>query len=209
MKKGEATRLHIINNAKKLFFEYGYCKTSLQMIADRSGISKSLVKYYFSQKSQVSNIIVSQYLRQIYDYVLSVVKNDPLLAYMLSMKLYYTNIRKEPEAYRFNVETMTLFDINANGTIDEMYRAIIEQFNITMNEKIYKVRKAQIIGAHSYIVSMLDGEILELNPREHFDSALFAACALLGVSSFSYTIYLERMYTMYQTLPQKEFHMLN
>ena len=50
MDKNTLTRANILKGVKEVFKEKGYRNASMQDIADATGISKSLLKYYFPRK---------------------------------------------------------------------------------------------------------------------------------------------------------------
>jgi AcrR family transcriptional regulator len=56
--QAERTRQQILLTARRLFSEYGYDATSLQMIADELGLTKAAVYYYFRAKADIRHEIV-------------------------------------------------------------------------------------------------------------------------------------------------------
>lgn len=51
--QAEQTRQQILDTARRLFAEYGYDATSIQMIADELGLTKAAVYYHFRAKSDM------------------------------------------------------------------------------------------------------------------------------------------------------------
>jgi AcrR family transcriptional regulator len=51
--QAERTRQQILATAQRMFAKYGYDATSLQMIADKMGLTKAAVYYYFPAKSDI------------------------------------------------------------------------------------------------------------------------------------------------------------
>ena len=51
--KAEQTRQSVLAVAQKLFAEFGYDATSLQMIADEMGVTKAAVYYHYRSKSDI------------------------------------------------------------------------------------------------------------------------------------------------------------
>lgn len=50
---GPATRERILQSARELFSELGYEKTSMTEIADRAGLTRPAIKYYFDDKESL------------------------------------------------------------------------------------------------------------------------------------------------------------
>jgi AcrR family transcriptional regulator len=51
--QAERTRQQILETAQRLFTEFGYDATSLQMIADEMGLTKAAVYYHFHAKTDI------------------------------------------------------------------------------------------------------------------------------------------------------------
>lgn len=60
-KKGEATRKKIIDNAIKIFREYGYSESSIKKIAESIGLKNSSVYRYFKNKKDLFNYIIKDF----------------------------------------------------------------------------------------------------------------------------------------------------
>jgi len=59
-----STEEHILQVARDVFMRYGYDGTSMQMIADRAGINKSLLHYYYRSKERLFREIFSKVFSQ-------------------------------------------------------------------------------------------------------------------------------------------------
>jgi len=64
MKPKIRTEDHILETAREVFTQYGYDGTSMQMIADRAGINKSLLHYYYRSKEKLFGQIFSRVFSQ-------------------------------------------------------------------------------------------------------------------------------------------------
>lgn len=58
------TEEHILAVAREVFMQYGYDGTSMQMIADKAGINKSLLHYYYRSKERLFREIFSKVFSQ-------------------------------------------------------------------------------------------------------------------------------------------------
>jgi AcrR family transcriptional regulator len=63
--QAEQTRQQILGTAQRLFTELGYDATSLQMIADEMGLTKSAVYYHFRAKSDILHAAMEPAVRRI------------------------------------------------------------------------------------------------------------------------------------------------
>ncbi|MEM6800553.1 MAG: helix-turn-helix domain-containing protein [Bacteroidota bacterium] len=54
------TELSIIEAAKKIFVQKGFAAARMQEIADKAGINKALLHYYFRSKDKLYRVIVSE-----------------------------------------------------------------------------------------------------------------------------------------------------
>ncbi len=57
--KAGQTRQLVLDTAQRLFTQYGYDATSLQMIADEMGVTKAAVYYYFRTKADILHAIAA------------------------------------------------------------------------------------------------------------------------------------------------------
>lgn len=78
MAKSDITKEKIIAAAKRCYKKYGYKASSMEMIANEAGISKSLLVHYFSKKHVILTTINKSYLDSIYDYMQGLLPDDPL-----------------------------------------------------------------------------------------------------------------------------------
>lgn len=59
-----STEEHILQVAREVFMHHGYDGTSMQMIADRAGINKSLLHYYYRSKERLFREVFSKVFSQ-------------------------------------------------------------------------------------------------------------------------------------------------
>ncbi len=65
MKQGNKTKLRIINEANKLFYQQGFNATSFSNIVDATGLSKGNITYHFKNKQEILSGIVESRLADI------------------------------------------------------------------------------------------------------------------------------------------------
>ena len=212
MDKNTATRATILTEAKKIFQNKGYRNTSMQDIADASGISKSLLKYYFPRKEMFADVIMHDYMESIRDYVKQIdeVKNDAVTAYVLTMLIYYGNIYSNEAIRRFNSEALLVYkgsDVGNGKNMDEIYREIINQCNLRLTEELFKIRKIQIIGAQVYLLDASNTDD-SISDEDRFAVAIYSTLVLLGVSSSVYELSMEKASKIFHNINLKHFSML-
>lgn len=67
---GDKTRNVIIQAAKELFIEFGFSGTSLNQIANKAGINKSLILHHFKTKENLWKVVKASFLETIPEYQL-------------------------------------------------------------------------------------------------------------------------------------------
>lgn len=80
-KSPEIRRQEIIDQATQLFQNQGISKTSMTEIADKVGVAKGLVYYYFPSKEKLVDEIVDQFVRDL-DVLLDAAINQPKLDFI-------------------------------------------------------------------------------------------------------------------------------
>ena len=80
----------ILNTAISVFEEKGYSGTRMQEIADKAGINKALLHYYYKSKERMFQIILERALNLLMPKVVAAFKNDYDL---------FTSIEKFVDAY--------------------------------------------------------------------------------------------------------------
>jgi AcrR family transcriptional regulator len=61
--------LHILTEAAALFAEHGYERTSMRDLADRCGVSKSLLYHHFADKEDIYTRIALGFMRELHEFV--------------------------------------------------------------------------------------------------------------------------------------------
>ena len=212
MDKNTTTRANILKGAKAVFKEKGYRYASMQDIADAAGISKSLLKYYFPRKEKFSEVIMHDYMEDIRSYVKSIeeVKGDAVISYILTMLIYYNNIYNNEPIRRFNSEALLLFkgrDAGRGSNMDGIYNEIIKQYNLNITEKLFKIRKIQIMGAQVYLLDAANTDT-SISDKDRFEAAIYSTLTLLGVSTFIYNRGMEKASEIFEKGNWEKFSML-
>lgn len=72
----DTTELHILEAAKRLFFEHGFAGTSTTDIAREAGVNQALVHYYYRTKENLFRQIFIEQARNIFDMIKQTFEND-------------------------------------------------------------------------------------------------------------------------------------
>ncbi len=59
--RGSETAARILKSADELLGEFGYDQTSMRLVAERAGVQKALVFYYFKSKSELFDCVLERY----------------------------------------------------------------------------------------------------------------------------------------------------
>ena len=70
------TRENIFRAATEIFEEKGYAAARMQEIADRAGINKALLHYYFTTKEQLFMAVFQVLLKKMFDKIVSIFAED-------------------------------------------------------------------------------------------------------------------------------------
>ncbi len=91
------TKDKILNTARDLFNEYGYSKTSMDLIAREAGVTKKTIYSYFKDKETLINYFLSEQMNQIRDIINGIYKED------------------KPLSERINKMLLTIFEYRENN----------------------------------------------------------------------------------------------
>lgn len=130
MKKN--TKQNIITIARAVFLEHGYEQTSLQMIIEKSGISKGGLYHYFSSKEEILEETIKEEFASLFK-DLAIIFQDPDLGYkdkilqvMEKKKVFYIE-RYEVVSHVFLSEEHLLLQYKAKMIISPLFDPYIEQ----------------------------------------------------------------------------------
>lgn len=175
------TRDKILDGAQKLFWQHGYKKTTLRMIAKEVDVNLGLLPYYFEKKENMGIEIYSRYMSRFYeriDYKSFQIQNsiEHLLITYLMLQYYmnlepgllklYVELVKE-DVLKYSIESYTFKSLEL---IEKEYGLNLESRDLATTISIIKgVERALIVGN-------IDGK-LDMN---YFDINInLVKCALL------------------------------
>lgn len=195
LSKGELTKIRIRAAARELYKEYGYVKTSMQMIADKCGIQKSLLLYHFPQKSIILNQVIGSVIKQINDFVKSYAGDDMFLEWMLTQRLYHDVTYKNERSMRLHEEAILRMQNESfiYEDYDDIFLRIIEQYNLPISQRMLSIKKLQFTGIYAILMTANKNHILETTDEERYYEMVYTTGAILGISMRSIISTYERM----------------
>ena len=118
-------RQKILNEALKLFSEFGFSHVSVNMIAKQAGVTKSLIFHHFNNKEQLWNEVKDSYFSQYANAQLSLFEQekDPIELIRKSMRSYFYFIKENPQVAKF----FAYAHLEGDESCGEMDKPLIER----------------------------------------------------------------------------------
>lgn len=132
-KKGILTELEILEASKKLFYEYGYMKTSMRDISSKADVKLGTLTYYFKKKEDLARRIYSDNIIRLYSFIR---RHNP--GKMNSIQLNFMMTCLYQHCYSFDKKTGDFhMDIISHNTIySSIYNQIFERLYSTLFREI-------------------------------------------------------------------------
>ena len=146
--KDSSTEQRILEAAKEVFVHYGLYGARMQDIADKAGINKALLHYYFRSKEKLFDAVFEGALERYFGQI--AVMSDLSLPIIERINQYIDNIFKFYEEY----PQMSMFIIKEIQVNPELFKVKVE--------KLKKDQKFQMIPSLKEATEA--GEIREINP---------------------------------------------
>lgn len=161
----------IYTNAKKLFYEKGYKKTTIKEIAEISDVPISLVHYYFKKKHQIIQSVYFDFVNNI-DFFLYKQKpaifTNSILSHAVSSRIYYDLILNNPNNKRVYYEVLqdsSNYKL-LNKYAYKIYKQHLEDNNVIISDELLKTYTIMNFGARrEFFVQYFEGDI-ELSVQE-------------------------------------------
>ncbi|MFZ7120517.1 MAG: TetR/AcrR family transcriptional regulator [Eubacteriaceae bacterium] len=158
----------IIDISTKLFYEYGYNKTSFQTIANYCGITKGLITYHFGSKANLAKEIVQKYnieFKNSIDTKIYCTFKDYNLSYSVVAQIFILHqmYKDDEKALRFYLEYLDSGFKNqfADGIV-YFYKIFDRHYHLDINEdsdEITMLSTAAAFSALSLFYSFFTGKL--------------------------------------------------
>lgn len=163
-KKGFETKESIIRVAKKMFYEMGYTKSTVQKIADNANIPLGLIPYYFKTKDNIVLEINSKFYLVIHEFVnnrLNVKKNSYLKLFIVN-SIYYHIILSDENNRRFFYEVLRNKSNfrSLSYSVERIYKMIAKEHSLDFTETdIECIMIAEFGGRRELLLNYCEGNL--------------------------------------------------
>lgn len=202
--KGIATKQHIIELARQLFWQKGYVGTYYKDFAAEGDINPGLIHYYFKKKEALGWIVYRQLIQESVDISRAIIgeETSPLLEGSLNILLCWRWIEISPQYARFVFEAaQQRIPIQAAQTEDIYYFSELLDLNAD-TRMIQRINRLATAVENELFLSLMEGfsgitptECAYLDARNAFtaigcshstvDAAFKAAQDILSQFTFS------------------------
>ncbi len=207
MKKLNKTEEKILDTAKYIYKKLGYTSSSFQMIVERSGISRSLINYYYPKKQDVLVTILGRHLDTMIEYVEAQKDYNAILVYMLSTALYTKSMFVTEETRRFHMDVILRTDrkVGPYKNYDKLYRDIVTQYNVDMSEDELYLKEIAIFGAKSELFANYEKGSIPYPLHEVHKMVMINTLTLLKIPYIVINENIKIFEEEYKELSKKEF----
>ncbi|GFZ24360.1 hypothetical protein CMETHOX_22830 [Lacrimispora indolis] len=171
-KKGLLTDIHIIESAKKLFYENGFHKTSIRDICSLANIKIGTFTYYYKKKEDLIKSIYADYLMNHYVLVDSAARDSYLNSLQknaYAILPYYIGLFDDPKTIKFHQEVLSmgsLYDY-MHLNLKRIYHSFIRDLHLDITERELSYISSADLGVRreltlEYINGEFDGDCTEL-----------------------------------------------
>lgn len=172
-KAPEERRLEIIDTSEKLFREFGFANSSVDMIIGEIGVAKGTFYYYFKSKEEILGAIVDRAIDHLIDQARQVAE-EPSLSALAKMELLLSNSQVGDESNRDLAEMMhlpgnrelhELSNIQTVLRLSPILAGIVEQGNregVFTTERPLETVQFLLTGAQF----LLDGGLFDFSPDQ-------------------------------------------
>lgn len=151
----ENQREKILQNAKALFMEEGFQKTTMAMIAEKSGVSGGLINYYF-KKEEILGYLFHEFILYIRCFInrkLGKMVENQFQMHLLFNRIFFMKIFEEPavaDLYSLLREKELYLDITHNYVRSAMSSIILE-FDLSVSPEMFRKLTVAEYGARKVL----------------------------------------------------------
>lgn len=159
MQPGTETEIKIINAATEVFLQKGKDGARMQEIADRAGINKALLHYYFRSKDKMFEQVFFNEIKSLVNaMVTAVIDTDDFPIFLRTfISTYLDNIIPRKNLMRFVLWESDYFSKN----VADQFLAVFNDRGFEQNPLMLKIEQAIAAGQirplrpHDFILSLL------------------------------------------------------
>ena len=206
MKKMTKTQEEILDAAKYIYQKIGYRGSTFQMLVDRSGISRSLINYYFPKKQDVLVTFLGNHLDKITEYVTEQYCGDSIMIYMLSTTLYNQSMIKDERTHNFQMDVLFRTD-KENGpykNYDLLYKNIVLEYNVDITEDELYLKEIAIFGANAELLLTYLRTSFEISFKTCVEQTIINTLLLLKIPYFIINTKLNEFWKEYDKITSQD-----
>lgn len=183
--KGIDRRDSIIESAKFLFYQYGYNKTTVNMIKEHSQASLSAIPYYFKKKDQIVKTIYNSFLKEIYYFLDERIQDevDSYLKHFYASKIYYHIIFDNENNNRFYYEVSVAqsnYEL-LDPTMSQINKNYARDFGIEKSEAEFKLIRMCDSGSRREILQNYYNQSIDITIDELINFITAISGTLIGI----------------------------
>lgn len=157
-KNGIESRNKIYETSKRLFYQYGFEKTSIAMIAEEAGVPKGLVTYYFKKEELLTSMHEDMAL-SIYGAIekqLGSQLENSLQWHLVVLQLTYMIVYHDPrklQLYRYTVDN-GLASPKINAIVNQQLIEEREDFGVDVTPEQFDMFITAQYGAYMHLLKV-------------------------------------------------------
>lgn len=155
--KGDALRSAILDVAAKLFIERGSAGTSIQDIAERLGLSRTAVYYYFKSKDAIQRALTEEVLsdaRKLAGDTVARDDLDPVTALRALVAQHAQLILSRPAEFRVADRTQADMTSRQRASVQSARRNVLDNFSSVIERGI-REGQFRMVDAHVAAFSLI------------------------------------------------------
>lgn len=206
--KSKETKEKLIHSAKKAFYNNGFDKTTMRMIAQDADVPQSLAYYYFEGKHALAHHILDEYFyrvsKRFNHYYNS--ETDYFMYLLLLLRLVYREISQNPKALDFYFKGYE--KVCCDPKFDKHVFLCAKKMGLQVTEK--KVLMASIMSNAAWsemVVSKRKG-IIDIEDHEIRDNVDLMRWSYLGLDQSFILEKIEEAYKMLDSTPMMDIPLL-
>ena len=170
--KEKLTEGKIAEAAREVFVEKGMAGARMQEIADRAGINKSLLHYYFRSKEKLFSFVFQKLMNRIGSMLGKIMQEGVSIEDKIKgfVETYIDILLKNPFLPNFILNEITR---NPDTIILVFTKASIEPQKFLEPLKNQLIREGYVIHAHDFVINILSLIIFPIAARPMLEQVLF------------------------------------
>ncbi len=163
MKKdtNETTEDHILNVAQEVFLKKGLDGTRMQEIADKAGINKSLLHYYYRTKQKLFKKVFKVAFKHFFPTIKANITSEKSLFEKIEafVETYYNLLQKNPY-----IPAFVIHELNRNSAnVAEIFKSIFQENNLELDLMFDELNKQIQVEVDSGKIIPIDAKQLIVN----------------------------------------------